>query len=114
MSLPRPGRADLAAIAACFLAGLVAAPAIGDSLPEIRQHKTTFSAREVAVARAERLRFTNEDPFVHHLFVEHPNFTFDSGEQRPGQTVAIVFDRSGIFTVQCAIHLKMRLVVTVR
>ena len=97
-----------------FLVGLAVAPAWGAAAPIIRQSQTMFSQRSVELARGDTLTISNEDPFLHHVFVETPQFKFDSGEQRPGQTVAITFDRAGVFTVQCAIHLKMRLAVTVR
>lgn len=97
-----------------FLAGMAAVPAWSATAPIIRQSQTMFSQRSVDLARGDTLSISNEDPFLHHVFVEAPQFKFDSGEQRPGQTVAITFDRAGVFTVQCAIHLKMRLAVTVR
>ncbi|MBL8698949.1 MAG: hypothetical protein JNK67_11290 [Alphaproteobacteria bacterium] len=107
-------RPDRVAIIWCFLGGLAVSPALSATAPMIRQSQTMFSVRTVDIRRGDTLQFTNEDPFLHHVFVESPQFRFDSGEQRPGNTVEILFDRAGSFTVQCAIHLKMRLAVTVR
>jgi plastocyanin len=38
---------------------------------------------------------------------------YDSGEQRPGRVLTIRFEKPGEFVLECAIHLKMKLRVTV-
>ncbi len=82
--------------------------------PRIVQRDEKFHPGAVELKRGDVLSVTNDDPFVHHVFVEAPQFNYDSGLQRPGRTLAITFERSGEYLLECAIHLKMKLKVTVR
>ena len=79
----------------------------------IAQRDERFHPNRVVLKRGQRLQVTNEDRFVHHVFVEAPDMKYDSGEQRPGRVLAIPFDKPGEFVLECAIHLKMKLRVTV-
>jgi plastocyanin len=83
------------------------------SVGPVVQREKTFTPAALAVQAGDTVQITNDDPFVHHLFVESADFKYDSGEQRPGRVVAIRFDRAGTHVVQCAIHLKMKLKVEV-
>ncbi len=99
--------------AALLLAGLAAA-AWGQEAPRIEQRDQKFHPSAVELKRGQTLLVTNEDPFIHHVYVETPQFNYDSGEQRPGRTLSINFNKPGDFVLQCAIHLKMKLKVAVR
>jgi plastocyanin len=77
------------------------------------QRDREFAPAELTVPRGTEVVFRNEDPYLHHVFVDGPGFSFDSGDQRPGRDFAVRFDRQGRFLVRCAIHLKMRLPVAV-
>jgi plastocyanin len=79
----------------------------------VSQRDRTFEPTELSVTRGTEVVFRNEDPYLHHIYVDGPGFSFDSGDQRPGRDFAVRFDRSGRFLVRCAIHLKMRLPVAV-
>ena len=104
-----------AAAAAALVASCVAGLAV-HAMSEYRiiQNNRSFSARKISVERGDRVHFTNDDEFIHHVYVKDDAFNFDSGEQQIGQTVTIEFTRLGTFEVHCAIHPKMRLVVNVK
>ena len=80
----------------------------------IVQKGRAFSVAQISLAPGESLIFTNEDEFLHQIYVDSRDMSFDSDEQAPGQTIEIKFPRSGTFPVRCHIHPKMLLVVTVR
>lgn len=92
--------------------GIEVAQAVGEHL--IKQQNRAFSQRRLTVDRGDVVSFTNDDEFIHHVYVKSESFNFDSGEQDLGKTIQITFSRDGTFDVQCAIHPKMRLVVTVK
>lgn len=95
-----------------MLAATVAASANAGQV--IAQKDKAFAPGAVTVAAGETLRVTNDDPVLHHVYVDAPNMQFDSGEQEPGRTVSIVFKKPGEYVAQCAIHPKMKLNVTVK
>jgi plastocyanin len=104
-----------AAVAATFIVSFVAGLAVhAKSTYLIIQKDRSFSARKITVERGDQVRFTNDDEFIHHVYVKDDAFNFDSGEQQIGQTITIEFTRTGAFDVQCAIHPKMHLGVTVK
>ena len=111
----RPALAKRGLFAALSVA--VAAALVGAVVAEsvrIAQRDEKFHPGAIELRRGDVLSVTNDDPFVHHLFVESPRFNYDSGLQRPGRTLAITFDRPGDYVLECAIHLKMKLKVTVK
>lgn len=59
------------------------------------------------------MHIVNDDNVTHHVYVDAPGMQFDSGEQPVGKTVDVAFDRTGTFTVLCAIHPTMKLKVVV-
>jgi plastocyanin len=99
-----------AVIAAIFTTSAQAQP------PEqsIIQRGERFQPNRIELKRGQALRVTNEDPFVHHVYVDAPEMKYDSGEQRPGRVLSIPFEKPGEYVLQCAIHLKMKLRVTVK
>ncbi len=99
-----------------FTSALLGGGAVAAALDPLRveQRAKMFEPGELTISRGSVVRINNDDPFIHHIFVESPAFNFDSGDHRPGRIVEIRFDEPGDYTVQCAIHLKMRLRVSVR
>ncbi len=98
------------------VAGLVALPLCAmtaDSSTIIQQHRA-FSVAEISLFRGGMLHFSNEDDFTHEIYIETPQFTFDSDEQEPGTVVNVTFPVSGHFAVHCHIHPKMHLDVDVQ
>lgn len=99
-------------IAAAFLVPLAALAA--DAGHTIVQKGRRFLPGEVTIGRGESLTFTNDDEFIHQIYVDSPGFSFDSDEKNPGELITETFTTEGTFEVRCHIHPKMRLVVHVR
>jgi plastocyanin len=105
----RIGLAELLA-AALFL---VAASAFAASLQVAQKHRQ-FSQSEISIQRGDTLAFSNDDEFLHQIYVDSKAMIFDSAEQAPGQTIRVVFSQPGTFRVRCHIHPKMLLTVQVK
>lgn len=86
----------------------LAASAQGGNI--VVQKNRRFTPAQISIPRGGALTFTNEDEFIHQMYVDG---LFDSPEKRPGQNLTEVFGRSGTFEVRCHIHPKMKLVVRV-
>ena len=72
---------------AWWLAAALAGPAAGAlaaSVVTVSQVGRAFAVASVHIARGETIRFTNDDRFDHQVFVDAPNFKFQSAEQAPG------------------------------
>jgi plastocyanin len=102
-------------------AGLVITAALASTLAlaegarqSVAQKNRDFAVKDLSVARGETVRFTNEDDFLHQVFVHAPGFSFDSEEQPPGGNVDVAFTKAGDFKVLCGIHPKMSMAVHVR
>ena len=98
------------------LLGFTLLPLVGmaaDSSTIIQQHRA-FSTDRITVSQGATVQFSNEDDFAHEVFVESPDFTFESDEQEPGEKLGITFTKRGHFTVHCHIHPKMHLDVDVQ
>jgi plastocyanin len=80
----------------------------------VSQRNRTFNPDQLTVARGAVVHIVNDDRVTHHVYIDAPNMSFDSGEQPIGTTVDLHFDRAGNFDVLCAIHPTMRLRVTVK
>ena len=87
------------------------------ALPQITvsQKGRSFEPAAITIARGDTVVIVNDDAdLLHHIYIESPNFNFDSGDQRPGNRTNVTFPASGTFNVLCAIHPKMKLVVKVK
>jgi plastocyanin len=84
--------------------------AIAQEAHFIVQKGRRFSAAEITIHRGESLTFTNDDEFIHQMYVDG---LFDSEEKEPGQNLTEPFTRQGTFEVHCHIHPKMKLIVHV-
>ncbi len=80
----------------------------------IVQSDRTFRPGEVTISAGDTLAFSNQDEFIHQIYVDSEAIIFDSAEQPPGETVTVQFPAAGDFEVHCHIHPKMRLVVHVK
>jgi plastocyanin len=102
----------LAVVAA---AGMMAGAAIGAAPHVISQKNREFKPGEIAIQRGEALQFVNDDgDLLHHIYPNASAFKFDSGDQQPGSKFDVTFTVAGDFTVLCAIHPKMKLLVHVK
>lgn len=100
---------------AILTAGLLLAQAIpafaADHL--IVQQCRRFRPGEVIIPRGDTLTVTNNDQFIHQIFLNVQGFSFDTAEKSPGQNVTEAFTVAGTFQVRCHIHPKMLLTVHV-
>ena len=102
-------------IVAASLGGLLAGTALALGPYQISQKNRQFQPGQITINRGEALRFINDDgELLHHAYLKSPEFQFDSGDQKPGSKFEVAFPVTGHFTVLCAIHPKMKLVVTVK
>ena len=85
--------------------------AFADDAHTIVQQGRTFRPGEIAINRGETLTFTNNDEFIHQIYVSG---LFDTDEKAPGQNISESFPDGGTFEVRCHIHPKMKLVVHVK
>jgi plastocyanin len=98
-----------------ILLALIAIPAFAaDEAHTVVQKGRAFRPAEVSINRGESLTFTNNDDFIHQIYVQSPGFSFDTDEKNPGQNITETFTDSGTFVVRCHIHPKMKLVVRVK
>ena len=82
-----------------------------DPAHTIVQKDRVFHPTEVTINRGEALTFTNNDTFIHQIYVIG---LFDSDEKAPGENLTESFTQAGTFEVQCHIHPKMKLTVHVK
>ncbi|HKB96707.1 MAG TPA: hypothetical protein VKB94_07630 [Rhizomicrobium sp.] len=97
-----------------FLLPLLLLPAsamAADSGSVVIQKGRAFRPLELTIARNESVTFTNEDSFIHQIYVDG---LFDSEEKSPGENLNETFPRAGTFRVRCHIHPTMRMTVTVK
>ena len=107
----RDGGPRAAAIAIMLV---VTSGAVAAAIHTISQRNRDFSLAQISIARGDTLRFTNDDEFLHQIYLDSKDLKFDSDEQRPGQTIEVNFPHPGTYAVRCHIHPKMLLTVEVR
>lgn len=77
------------------------------------QRDIDFDKHAVTLRAGGQIVYVNEDRFGHNVFSESPGGEFDIGRQAPGSRVGVPFRRAGTFTVNCRIHPRMEMTVTV-
>jgi plastocyanin len=107
-------RAAAAAWSIAAVALLGCAAALADDANTIVQNGRAFHPTEITVAAGTTLNFSNQDEFLHQIYVDSPGFAYDSAEQPPGETLHITFPNTGTFPIRCHIHPKMLLTVHVK
>lgn len=107
-------RRSLAILLALFLVGQGAMLAYAAESHAVVQHNRAFNLREIVVTRGDTVKFSNDDDFLHQIFIAAPALNFDSAEQPPGEAIDVKFPTAGSFDVFCHIHPKMHLHVTVQ
>ncbi|KQP82833.1 cupredoxin domain-containing protein [Methylobacterium sp. Leaf117] len=94
-------------------AGLALA-AVGTPSLHVSQKGRAFQPNALNVSRGARVEIVNDDgDLLHHVYIDAPDFSFDSGDLKPGSRTQVVFTVPGTFAVLCGIHPKMRLTVRV-
>ena len=105
------GQQLLLAAAACGIA--ITVPASAARMVTVSQSSRSFAVAAVRIQRGDTVHFTNDDKFDHQIYVDSPSFKFESAEQAPGSAKDVTFTTAGTFDVQCQIHPRMHLAVTV-
>lgn len=103
----------MVAAALCAAADLCVA-AFADDAHTIVQTGRAFRPLEATIGHGETLNFSNQDEFIHQIYIDSDALKFDSAEQPPGTVVPVRFPSAGEFTVRCHIHPKMKLLVHVK
>jgi len=94
------------------LAVIVAGPASAADHSIIQKDKA-FSEKTLAIKVGDRITFSNADSITHNVFSATRGMEFDLRTQVPGQSSTVPFSKAGSLLVECAIHPKMKLQVTV-
>jgi len=104
-----------AVVLGCLLAGIFGVATLhADDATVISQRSRMFAPPAITIPRGSKLHIVNDDNITHHVYIDSPEMSFDSGEQAIGETADISFTRPGSFRVRCAIHPTMHLQVTVK
>jgi len=98
-------------VPALFLLVSCGAALAADPADTVVQSGRAFHPAKISINRGEALTFTNQDEFIHQIFVSG---LFDSDERSPGENLTENFTQSGTFEVHCHIHPKMKLIVHVK
>ena len=103
------------AVAVAFLLGAGIAVQAAQAITVI-QRGLQFNVTSLALAKDDRIVFTNEDDVIHNIHVFGPDNdeNTDLGLQKPRATLSYKFDKPGTYRVRCNIHPSMRLTVTVK
>jgi plastocyanin len=97
-------------LALAFAAGSGAAFAAQHS---IMQKGKVFSESAIAIKKGDTVVFVNDDNIAHNILSTTPGHEFNLGAVAAGDSAQVIFDKSGEIGVQCAIHPRMKLTVTV-
>jgi plastocyanin len=104
--------AGLGALLMAFIAG--APEAVAEDANTIVQNGRAFHPNEITIGTGTTLNFSNQDEFIHQIYVDSKDFDYDSEEQQPGAVFHITFPNPGTFAIRCHIHPKMLLTVHVK
>lgn len=80
----------------------------------IVQKDREFSKTEITVKPGEKVIFQNDDEVTHNVFSNSKINAFDLKTQKPGAASEVTFKDEGTTEVRCAIHPKMKVIVTVK
>ncbi|HEY2136544.1 MAG TPA: plastocyanin/azurin family copper-binding protein [Xanthobacteraceae bacterium] len=103
------------AVALAFLLGIIVAVPAATSL-SIGQRGLQLTQSSAALAKGDRIIFTNEDDVIHniHIFGPGEDDSTDLGLQKPGTSLTYRFDKPGAYRVRCNIHPSVKMTVSVK
>jgi plastocyanin len=99
-------------LALCGVTLIFAGDAPGEHT--VVQQNKEFSVTEITVKPGEKVHFKNSDEVTHNVFSNSKINPFNIKIQQPGGTSTVEFKDEGVSEVRCAIHPKMKLLVTVK
>ncbi len=94
--------------------GLLSALTLSAEVHTVIQKNRAFSVAAITIKPGDYIRFKNDDEVTHNVFSMSPNMQFDIRRQAPGKSSDVQFLKEGTAEVRCAIHPKMKLMVTVK
>jgi len=104
----------LAGAAVLSLAATAVAASLQPVVRDIAQRAIRFTQPQAFIKVGDIIRYHNQDDVTHNLMVIGPDdIPQDQGLQPPGALVTHKFTEAGTFEVRCAIHPKMKMLVTV-
>lgn len=81
---------------------------------QIISKNSAFSVKALQIKVGDTVSFKNEDPYLHNIFSLSDAKSFDLGSYPQGQARVVVFDKPGTVEVECAIHAKEEMTITVK
>jgi plastocyanin len=79
----------------------------------IMQKGKAFSESVITIKKGDVVVFVNDDGVTHNVMSTDTGNEFNIGSQPPGVSTPVTFDKAGEFTILCAIHPRMKLLVRV-
>jgi plastocyanin len=79
----------------------------------IMQKGKVFSESTITIKKGDVVVFVNDDSVTHNVMSTDSGNEFNIGSQPPGVSTPVTFDKAGEFTILCAIHPRMKLIVKV-
>lgn len=79
----------------------------------IDQVNKTFTKTALTIKPGDTIVFKNADTVGHNLFSNSLQNPFSIAIQKPGESSPVVFKEEGVTEIRCAIHPKMKIIVTV-
>lgn len=73
-----------------------------------------YRPTRITAAIGDTIRFVNDDPMDHDVFVPTAGHAVDLGKQGPGSEAVLVLGKAGNFDVECVFHSTMLTTVEVR
>ncbi len=80
---------------------------------KVEQQNRAFMPQTVTAKVGDTLVFTNGDLYTHNMFSTTPGREFNLGGQSPGTVKSLPLTKAGAIEVECQIHPRMHLTVTV-
>lgn len=105
-------------IAIILLLFCVCGPVFAKVITVVQKNKSfvkgTQKIRVIDIKKGDSIRFENADPFFHNVYSMSDLKMFDLGSYKSGKAKSVTFDKVGKVEVECAIHPRMILKVTVK
>lgn len=101
------------ALAIALVAALGATSASAAEI-EVSQKDKQFSTQEIAASVGDVIVFHNDDNVAHNVHSTTEGHRFNLGLQKPGESSRLELNADGTVAIRCAVHPKMKLVVTVK